>query len=376
MPQASQDVARRGATLTGTTAVSIGKDPQQRHLERSDPDRRRTPEEAREALPFDARQIRDLTCPNGVVAERYTRLSPCHLDQPGETHHRIAWLMGASDRRQSPVVQWQVGEGRGSTQEQCLGPAKGFLAVIPAGCSHRWAWQGGAIESFGLCLPPGLLDRVANESNGGAVGKKRVGLMPMSSCRDMTIVALMCELAREVQHPGPSNALLMEHLTGAIGVCLRRAAGEVGPVGMVEVVGKTREGGRVASPKRRVVCRLTERQMQDVRAFLDENLHRNVTLEELADIVGFSKAHFGRAFKGATGRTPHKFQVRLRVERATRLLSRHDELSVDAIAEQCGFNDHGHLCRAMRQVTGVDPSAARQHNVQSGLRRSCGMMTQ
>ena len=65
--------------------------------------------------------------------------------------------------------------------------------------------------------------------------------------------------------------------------------------------------------------------LDDVRLFrvldfLRDNLHRNITLSELANLVGFTPRYFCAAFKEATGQSPHQFQIEQRIERAKIML--------------------------------------------------------
>jgi transcriptional regulator GlxA family with amidase domain len=65
------------------------------------------------------------------------------------------------------------------------------------------------------------------------------------------------------------------------------------------------------------------------------------------------------AFKNATGATPLEYQTRLRLEMAHNLL--HDpNLSLEVIAERCGFEDPRHLHRLWQDRHGVSPSQARK----------------
>lgn len=57
--------------------------------------------------------------------------------------------------------------------------------------------------------------------------------------------------------------------------------------------------------------------------FISRNIERDLSLEEIADKVSFSKFHFHRIFKAVTGETVAGFTRRLRLElAANRLLSK------------------------------------------------------
>ena len=62
--------------------------------------------------------------------------------------------------------------------------------------------------------------------------------------------------------------------------------------------------------------------------------------------------HFARQFRGAVGETPHRYVIRLRVERAKDLL-RDGRLSPAQVA--VGFADQSHLRRHFKRLTGLTP---------------------
>lgn len=71
--------------------------------------------------------------------------------------------------------------------------------------------------------------------------------------------------------------------------------------------GKSRERGFGGLDSRRMV-RVTE--------YIEANLHRSLSIDNLAEVAALSPFHFLRSFKCATGMTPHKFVNARRMERA------------------------------------------------------------
>jgi AraC family transcriptional regulator len=89
------------------------------------------------------------------------------------------------------------------------------------------------------------------------------------------------------------------------------------------------------------------------------DLEGDLSLEALAKESGYSPIHFSRMFRTATGRTPHSYIVRLRVERARQLLA-NPSLSLTEIALECGFSSHSHMTRTFHELVGMTPSAFRR----------------
>jgi AraC family transcriptional regulator len=79
-----------------------------------------------------------------------------------------------------------------------------------------------------------------------------------------------------------------------------------------------------------------------------------LTLEEMAQSVALTVAHFSRMFRKSTGETPHRFVLRHRVERAKEML-RAPEARVLDVALACGFKTQQHFARVFRHVCGVSP---------------------
>src|SRR6266404_3346347 len=100
-------------------------------------------------------------------------------------------------------------------------------------------------------------------------------------------------------------------------------------------------------------------QIARVRAFIDENLHRTIHVEDLSAVAQRSKAHFSRSFKQAFGEPPHAYVVRRRLERACHLMIT-SSASLSEIALSVGFSDQAHLCRLFRPAFGQSPSRWRR----------------
>jgi len=83
------------------------------------------------------------------------------------------------------------------------------------------------------------------------------------------------------------------------------------------------------------------------------------TLEQLAGAAGLSVTHFVRAFRGHTGRTPHKYLVRRRMERAVSLL-RVARIPIAEVADEAGFSTPAHFVASFRTEMGVTPGALRE----------------
>ena len=83
------------------------------------------------------------------------------------------------------------------------------------------------------------------------------------------------------------------------------------------------------------------------------------SLERLAEQAGLSRFHFQRLFKSATGVSPSRYHINLRMNEARRLL-RETKMSVVDVALEVGYANPSHFARLFRRETGLSPSDYRR----------------
>jgi len=100
--------------------------------------------------------------------------------------------------------------------------------------------------------------------------------------------------------------------------------------------------------------------IQTALAYARENLHKPLTVPELADAAHLSPRQFSRAFHAETGQSPAKAIENLRVEAARNLMeqSRHP---IEIVARQTGFSDRDHMRRAFLRAFGQPPQVLRRN---------------
>jgi AraC family transcriptional regulator len=96
---------------------------------------------------------------------------------------------------------------------------------------------------------------------------------------------------------------------------------------------------------------ITDRRLARVLELMRHHSAENLTVAELAKEAGVSQFHFIHLFKKACGTTPHQYLLKLRLEQAAELL-RTTDLSIQAIAAQCGFVAASHFSAAFRRQFG------------------------
>lgn len=90
--------------------------------------------------------------------------------------------------------------------------------------------------------------------------------------------------------------------------------------------------------------------------YIDKKLAEKLSLEDLADCAGMSRAVFARAFSERFRCSPHRFLIQRRIDRAKKLLA-NGSLSCADIAYEVGFSGQSHFSTVFKAVEGVSPHA-------------------
>ncbi|MDD2058274.1 AraC family transcriptional regulator [Pseudomonas sp. GD03860] len=98
---------------------------------------------------------------------------------------------------------------------------------------------------------------------------------------------------------------------------------------------------------------LPEGALKSVVQCLHEGAHNTLSLGELAELAGMGRYQLIRAFRTATGFTPHAFQLNQRVNLARGWLR--EGKPVADVAYRLGFADQSHFQRVFKAYTGVTP---------------------
>gem|GEM_PF-1473530 len=110
------------------------------------------------------------------------------------------------------------------------------------------------------------------------------------------------------------------------------------------------QGRRASVPKQR------ERmaRIHSVIRFLRQNVHRPVSVEEMAAQAHWTPNHFSNIFRGEVNETPASFFLHLKMTHASMQL-RQTDLPIAEIAESLGFDDAFYFSRCFRRVFRMSP---------------------
>jgi AraC-like DNA-binding protein/ligand-binding sensor protein len=100
--------------------------------------------------------------------------------------------------------------------------------------------------------------------------------------------------------------------------------------------------------------------LRKAERYIWDNYTRRISLQEIAGISGLSAPYFSTIFKEEVGENLSSYLNRLRVEKASHLLTETD-LSLSDIAGSCGFEDQSWFSKIFKSYTGISPGKYRSH---------------
>ena len=167
-----------------------------------------------------------------------------------------------------------------------------------------------------------------------------------SGFQDPLVVGIAAAIVSELRTQTSAGRLLVETL--ACSLAARLLQNHVSP-SPVRAFRRITQGG------------LDQRRLSRVLEYINANLEGGLTIDHLASITCLSRFHFARAFKAATGRSPHRYVSAKRLDRAKILLAQKDRSLVD-IALALSFSSQANFTRAFRQMTGQTPGQFRRRS--------------
>lgn len=99
--------------------------------------------------------------------------------------------------------------------------------------------------------------------------------------------------------------------------------------------------------------------------YININYYKNITMEQLCKITGYSSAHLRRLFTKTFGTSPQTYILDKRIEIAKEMLLDIPEKTVDEIADLLGMSSTSYFCKLFRAKTGISPTQYRNHNNQN-----------
>ncbi len=254
-----------------------------------------------------------------------------------------AWRHGALHDRVAPMTDHvfmtylggvQTIERRSEGRIARAWTRPGAVTLIPARSEARWDIGGSISVVHAYVNPAGLSDYARRHGLPDAVPTE-----PMAE-NDETGSRILSLLAEAAAGPSTADRLFAEEAAALLCAHLLRShCGRSAPL--------PAHGG------------LAPWQLKCVMNHLQDHLADDVSLAELAALVGLSSYHLCRAFKASTGLPPHRWRLARRIERARELLE-HSEISITDVAAAVGYEDPSQLAAVFRKTLGMSPTRYRR----------------
>lgn len=97
-----------------------------------------------------------------------------------------------------------------------------------------------------------------------------------------------------------------------------------------------------------------------VQDYIDQNYGKTMSVEELAQVAGFSKFHFNRIFKSIMKESLFQYVNRVRLEKSLFILAHRHDCNMTDIALDLGFSDSAVFSRAFKAYYGISPLSYRK----------------
>jgi AraC family transcriptional regulator len=215
----------------------------------------------------------------------------------------------------------------------------GQASIVPAGQQYSAFWKD-ELEDIAIHLDPDFVAHQARE----LVQTDRIDLIRYCEVSDPLVHQIGRSLAAEVDAGAPAGSIYAESLVNTLVAHLLRHYSTAGERFQHYLGG------------------LPKHKLRRVTEFIEENLERDLTLAEIAEIAELSPFHFARSFKQATGSTPIHFLTQRRIDLAKRLLVE-SELPIVEIGLRAGFKTQSHFTTLFRKVTAMTPKTYRNEHL-------------
>ena len=124
------------------------------------------------------------------------------------------------------------------------------------------------------------------------------------------------------------------------------------------VVPPHREGGQAQFVDRSIDATSNNDLFADTLSWVEDNLHDDITVDDLAKRSAMSPRTFARRFKSTTGTTPHNWIIQRRVHLAQRLLETTDR-PISHVATDSGFGSATNLRNHFQRSVHTTPTSYR-----------------
>ncbi|MCJ8283164.1 MAG: AraC family transcriptional regulator [Rivularia sp. ALOHA_DT_140] len=207
----------------------------------------------------------------------------------------------------------------------------GDIVITPANTAHKCAWDKPG-DFILINIDVQSFARTVEESN----LPEQVQLTPHFATPDPLVLQIGLAIKDALQNNPSGSRLYVETMVNALSVHLLQYYSARKP-NIKEYIGG-----------------LSKRQLNLVKEYIQNNLDKDLGLNELSFLLHMSPHYFCHLFKQSTGMTPHQYIIQARVNRAKELILT-GQYDIAQIAVMVGFSNQSHLNRHFKKFVGITP---------------------
>ena len=213
----------------------------------------------------------------------------------------------------------------------------GSIIIVPAQVEHWTAWKSSG-RFILFSFTPQVLSKIAPE----AIDPDKIELLPIFARPepDRLIANIGLEIKQQLESDFDGCDFYVEHLKNALFAHLLKNYCTV-----KHALNNTKEGLPPYKLKRAI-------------DYINDNLDKQIKLDDIAQLVDISQYYFCRLFNDSTGISPYKYVIQQRVAKAKKLIES-SKLSLADIAYECGFSSQSQMTQHFRKCVGITPKVYR-----------------
>jgi AraC family transcriptional regulator len=246
-------------------------------------------------------------------------------------------------RRPQHTLVMTLSGGTSVTGNQISGTATyegadraGCVSYVPASAERRGWYRDANMDFIALLISPSFPT---------AFGVDAGDLAPFVNRRDAMLGTLLRGLAAEMRAEAAAiPSLYTEHLAALALAHIARS--------------------RARANNSRPARGLSDLELARVIEFVEASLARDLSLGELAAVLGMRSDVFARRFRASTGMAPYRHVLDRRVARAKEWLA-HGRRPLAEIAFALGFSSQSHFTNRFRRAVGLSPGEYRRQRSES-----------
>jgi AraC family transcriptional regulator len=228
----------------------------------------------------------------------------------------------------------------GAGQRTEARPSTGVFCLTPVGVDNQLAIKAPVPRALHLYLPTAQFRKLADDFN--LPGAPAHSIRYVAGVQDAVIYQIGLAIVSAMTNETAAGRMFVETASATLTARLLQTYCDSG----------------ACKPLQSTTRRIDHARLRRALDYISENLHEEMTLDQLAQVAGLSVFHFARTFTRAMGVSPGRYVSRMRLEKAMAEIAA-GKLSLAEIALKAGFSSQASFTTAFHRATGLTPGEYR-----------------